>query len=189
MKRLLPLALLLAGCAASTPEATPEPEPIKPAVTATTPPAPATDFKGNRNRVHQLSELKKIDVSIKGSPFHLWVMDDVDKRQEGMMFLEDGDVKADEGMVFAFDSVQAAKSPDGEPHGFWMHNTLIPLDIVYLSAAGKVVTVAHGKVKDDTTLPSAGDFLNVIELKAGTADRLGLKAGDSVSLPKFEATP
>lgn len=149
----------------------------KPVVPATVPTV------GNPNRVYQLKDLKKVEVSIKGHRTRLWVMDDEAKQQEGMMFLTEGDVKPDEGMLFAFPSIQAGKNPDGSHQGFWMHNTLIPLDIVYLSPAGKVLNVAHGKVQDDTNLPAGGPYRNVIELKAGTAARYGLKTGDVVTIP------
>ena len=150
---------------------------------ATAPPLPA-EFAGNPNRVYQLKDLKRVDVDLKGHPVKLGLMDDEGKQAEGMMFLEDKDVKPDEGMLFRFDEVQPKLRADGQASGFWMHNTLIPLDIIYVSPAGKVLRIAHGKVQDDTSLPAGGDYLNVIELKGGTAARLGLTAGDTVKLPQ-----
>ncbi len=147
--------------------------------------APPTKPIGNPNRVYQLDTLKKVDLNLKGHTVHAWIMDDESKQQEGMMFLEDKDVKADEGMLFAFDQVQPKTRPEGQPSGFWMHNTLIPLDIVYLSPNDKVIRIANGKVQDDTNLPAGADYKNVIELKGGTATKYGLKPGDSVSIPNL----
>ena len=191
MRRLLPLAFLLVACAQPPTDDAHKPDggaaTTGGAGPATSPAPPATPVKAgtNPNRVHQLADLRRLDMNVKGSTVHAWIMDDEAKMEEGMMFLTDGEVKADEGMLFAFPSVQPKAYPDGKPRGFWMHNTLIPLDIVYMTTAGKVISVGHGKVQDDTTVPPGGEFQYVLELKAGTAARLGLKAGDAVPIPKL----
>lgn len=198
MRRLFPLALLLVACgptggsdntisdrgAAGPAASDPQTSKREVATTGSASTAPTPVLEGNPSRTHQLKDLKKVDVQIKGHAVHLWVMDDALKQEEGMMFLTDGEVKADEGMLFAFDSVQNPFFEDGKPKGFWMHNTLIPLDIVYMSPENKVLNVANGKIQDDTTLPARGNYKNVIELKAGTAARFGLKPGDAISIPK-----
>lgn len=185
MRRLLPLALILAACG---PSGQSEPHQADSGAAGPsqsdpqkTTPAPPVQTTGNPNRIHQLKDLKKVDIDVKGNTIHAWVMDDDSKQQEGMMFLTDKDVKADEGMLFAFDKPQLK----ADERGFWMHNTLIPLDIVYLSPKGQVLNIAHGKIQDDTTLPAAGDFQYVLEVKAGTMAKLGLKAGDTVPIPKW----
>ncbi len=187
MRRLLPLALLLAGCA-TAPEPTPTPE-TKPEATRSTPTPAALPSDINPNRVFQLKDLDKTDLDLKGNKVHLWVMDTDSKQAEGMMFLKDGDVKADEGMLFAFYDMQTKIRSGGQKSGFWMHHTLIPLDIIYFSPKGQIVNIVHGKVEDDTTLPANADYQNVIELKAGTAARFGLKVGDTVSIPRLGKPP
>lgn len=132
------------------------------------------------SRVYPRADLKTVTVSLNGKPFKLWVMDTDGKRQEGMMFLRDEDVKDDEGMLFAFPDVQES----GEANGFWMRNTYIPLDIIYLSPDGRVVNVGKGEPFSEKTVPPAGSYQNVIELKSGTAERIGLKPGMQVELPK-----
>jgi uncharacterized membrane protein (UPF0127 family) len=64
--------------------------------------------------------------------------------------------------------------------GFWMENTLIPLDIIYVSPAGRVLNVVRGKPHSREVLESAGITGEVIELNAGEAARIGLKPGDRV---------
>lgn len=64
--------------------------------------------------------------------------------------------------------------------GFWMENTVIPLDIIYVSPAGRVLNVVHGKPHSREVLESAGIAGEVIELNAGEAARIGLKPGDRV---------
>ncbi len=187
---LLPLALLLAACGPTgggdtkpADSGSGGPAQSDPKTTPTTP--PTTAVKGNPNRVYQLDTLKKTDLDVKGTTIHAWVMDDEGKQAEGMMFLEDKDVKADEGMLFVFAEVQPKTNPDGSPRGFWMQNTLIPLDIVFMSPQGKVISIGHGKRLDETNVPAGGEFQYVLELKAGTSERLGLKVGDTLTIPKL----
>lgn len=64
--------------------------------------------------------------------------------------------------------------------GFWMENTILPLDIIYVSPARRVLNVRRGQPYSRDVLPSAGVTADVIELAAGEADRIGLKPGDRV---------
>ena len=81
----------------------------------------------------------------------------------------------DHGMIFVFSAERNLT--------FWMKNTLIPLDIVYLDQAGRVVSVKHMKPLDETGVPSDGPAMYAIELNAGTAARVGVKAGDTLKVP------
>lgn len=102
-------------------------------------------------------------------------MDDDSKRQEGMMFLGDSEVKNDEGMIFVFDAVQPKVD-----HGFWMHNTDLPLDIIYIGADKKVINVGKGMPHSDATVAPKGDYKFVLELKQGTAEKIGATPGATV---------
>lgn len=64
--------------------------------------------------------------------------------------------------------------------GFWMENTPLPLDIIYVSPAGRVLNVRRGQPYSREVLNSAGVTAEVIELAAGEAERIGLKPGDRV---------
>lgn len=80
---------------------------------------------------------------------------------------------ADRGMLFDFQTPQ--------PLAFWMRNTLIPLDIVYIGANGRVVSIVrNARPLDETPLPSAGPARAVLELAAGRAAQIGLLPGDRV---------
>ena len=167
---MLTLAL---GCSAPQPVA-------KPSQTADSPVAPVTSTpsvlnKPSSNRLYKLTELGKTQLTVGKQRITAWVADDDLKRSEGMMWLSDADVKLDEGMLFVF--------PSAEERGFWMANTLIPLDIVYLDERGVVLNIAHGKPEDETTLPSVGKAKFVLELKAGRAADLGLRAGSKIVVP------
>ena len=79
----------------------------------------------------------------------------------------------DRGMLFVFDR--------SEPQAFWMRNTLIALDIVYLDARGRVVSISrNARPLDETPLPSGGASQYVLEIASGRATQIGLQIGDRV---------
>ncbi|MDR3692371.1 MAG: DUF192 domain-containing protein [Fimbriimonas sp.] len=133
----------------------------------------------NPSRVHQLKSLKVTVLGAAGHKIDAWIMDNEQKREEGMMFLTDKEVKSNQGMIFVF----SAPQPESGRYAFWMHNTLIPLDIIYISASKKVINVGLGKRLDDTPVLPKGDYKFVLELKQGTAKKLGIKPGMKVSIP------
>lgn len=95
------------------------------------------------------------------------------ERERGLMFrkqLPDG-----QGMLFDF--VQQ------RPVSFWMHNTYIPLDMIFITADGKVLNIAeNAEPLSDRLIPSAGPVRWVLEVIGGTAQRLGIAAGDRVDI-------
>jgi len=97
-----------------------------------------------------------------------------DQRQRGLMFRESMDELA--GMLFVF---------QGERHGgFWMRNTLIPLDIAYLGADGAVLEIVHGvPLSLDILTPSQG-YWYTLEVNGGWFERQGLGVGDVVAIPE-----
>ncbi len=81
---------------------------------------------------------------------------------------------ADEGMIFPM--------VPARPAAFWMRNTVIGLDIIFIGADHKVLNIAANAVPyDETSLPSLGDAGCVLELNAGHAAEIGLKPGDTVT--------
>lgn len=80
------------------------------------------------------------------------------------------------GMLFLYDPPQRV--------GMWMRNTFIPLDMVFISADGRVHRIQANTEPFSTDLiPSGGDVGGVLELNAGQADKIGLKRGDRVVYP------
>lgn len=81
---------------------------------------------------------------------------------------------ADEGMIFPMNPPR--------PAAFWMKNTVIPLDIIFIGADHKVLNVAANAVPYDLSpLPSDGAAAGVLELIGGRAAQIGLKPGDTVN--------
>lgn len=92
---------------------------------------------------------------------------------KGLMFRESMPENA--GMLFMF--------PNTQPLSFWMKNTLIPLDIIYITEEGDVVNVVTAepcKVQNCPTYPSDKPAKYVLELNAGRAEAIGLRAGDNL---------
>jgi uncharacterized membrane protein (UPF0127 family) len=79
----------------------------------------------------------------------------------------------DRGMLFDFKQPQDA--------AFWMRNTLIPLDIVYIRADGHILSIArNARPLDENPIPAGGVIRGVLELPGGRAAQLGLLPGDRV---------
>ncbi|WP_136464847.1 DUF192 domain-containing protein [Flagellimonas onchidii] len=95
--------------------------------------------------------------------------------QTGLMYRET--MEENQGMLFIFDNMAM--------HSFYMKNTQIPLDIVYIDDNLKIVSFQkNAKPFDETGLSSGVPIKYVLEIKAGLSDKLGLKIGDSISYSK-----
>ncbi len=85
---------------------------------------------------------------------------------------------SDHGMVFAF--------VDENPRGFWMKNTLIPLDILYFDTNHRLVSMQLDalpcKADPCPLYPSSAPARYVLELSAGTARRVGVQLGDELKI-------
>lgn len=77
------------------------------------------------------------------------------------------------GMLFNYEN--------SEPRKFWMKNTHIPLDIVFLSEKGKVLNIEQGSPRSKKRLRSDGDCKHVLELNQGKADDFNISQGDDLS--------
>lgn len=130
----------------------------------------------NPDRIYQLSELKTATLTVGTKEIEVWLMDTASKRQEGMMFLRDAEVKPNQGMLFVFTEPQ--------PMSFWMKNTLIPLDIAYIEKSGRVLNTLAMKPLDLNGHPSKGAALYALEMKQGAFRRLGIKTGVKIGIPK-----
>ena len=96
-----------------------------------------------------------------------------DQRQRGLMFREAMDELA--GMLFVFQGEQTG--------GFWMRNTLIPLDIAYLGADGTVLDIVHGVPLSLDVLTPALPYRYTLEVNGGWFERQGFGVGDRVAIP------
>jgi uncharacterized protein len=99
------------------------------------------------------------------------VADDLNKRTVGLMYRQELD--AQRGMVFVF--------PRPDNHVFWMRNTYVPLDMIFINAASEVVgVVAHAEPLTETPRAIGVPSLFVLEVNAGFASRHQIGVGTKV---------
>ena len=95
-----------------------------------------------------------------------------EERERGLMFrtaLPEG-----QGMIFDFSPEQNV--------AMWMKNTLIPLDMIFIRADGRILRIAENtKIQSEDIISSGGPVRAVVEVIAGTAKKYGIAAGDRVS--------
>jgi uncharacterized membrane protein (UPF0127 family) len=99
------------------------------------------------------------------------VVDTPDARQRGLMYRKQ--LAPDAGMLFIFERP--------EHHSFWMHNTLIPLDMLFITADWTILGIVENATPlTDSPRSVLGDSQYVLEVNAGFARRHGLQAGTSL---------
>ncbi len=112
--------------------------------------------------IHAGGSAYKFEVEIVTTP---------ETRAQGLMFREK--LAANAGMLFIY--------PGEQPVSFWMKNTLIPLDMLFIRADGSIAHIAHNAVPhDETPIDSGAAVKAVLEVNGGTAAALGIKDGDRV---------
>lgn len=110
--------------------------------------------------------------------FTITVADDPQERGQGLMHVPQMPLMT--GMLFVFDRPQRAV--------FWMKNTLIPLDMIFAGADGRVLRVHANAIPHDESPIDGGDgVLAVLEINGGLAARLGIAEGDVLRHAAFGA--
>ena len=88
----------------------------------------------------------------------------------------------DHGMLFDFKREQ--------PVYFWMKNTYLSLDMIFVKADGTILSIAENTTPlSEATVPSGGPVRFVFEVVAGTSKRLGIAPGDKVVHPLMRRAP
>jgi uncharacterized membrane protein (UPF0127 family) len=126
--------------------------------------------------IQDLSNFPRTTLEIHTKPhaqkFNVWVADTSARQAQGLMFVRD--LPADEGMIFPMQKPRVA--------AFWMKNTYISLDLLFVGSDGRIVKIAPNAVPFSlATISSGAPISMVVEIKAGEAERRGVKVGDSVS--------
>ncbi len=104
------------------------------------------------------------------------VADSDQERSTGLMFRRS--IGDDEGMIFLY--------PQDETITMWMKNTYIPLDMIFIRSNGIIQRIEEHTEPFSESIISSGDKVRaVIEMKAGSTKRLGLRSGDKVDYPVF----
>lgn len=99
------------------------------------------------------------------------IADDEYQTQTGLMYRTS--MEKNQGMLFVF--------PEEEPRAFYMKNTLIALDIIYIDVNKNIVSFQkNAKPNDEASLPSNAPAKYVLEVNAGLADQWELQVGDKI---------
>ena len=108
--------------------------------------------------------------------FSVEIADTEAAREKGLMFRKS--LPPGQGMLFDFHREA--------PVGFWMKNTYIPLDMIFIRGDGRIANIAeNAKPLSETVIPSDGPVLAVLEVAGATARKLGIVPGDRVANPIF----
>jgi len=133
--------------------------------------SPATSVGGAVGKPPAGFEALEVVTPTGRTRFFVEIADTDAEREKGLMFRKD--VPPDRGMLFDF------KTP--REVAFWMRNTLIPLDIIYIRADGVVLSIARNTTPlSEAPIPSGGPVVGVLELAGGRAGEIGLMPGDRI---------
>ena len=113
----------------------------------------------------------EIETESKTLEFQIEIADDAEERSRGLMFREALDEQS--GMLFIYPTPRIAS--------FWMKNTLISLDMLFIDTDGKIASIARKtQPLSLKSVSSVVPVLTVLEIEGGDAERLGIDVGDTV---------
>jgi len=140
---------------------------------------------GERN---DLENMETARIVIKGHSFEVWLAATQNQRQLGLMQVTEDELAGftddtagsegqviQRGMLFIF--------PSEQPLGFWMLNTIIPLDIAYIRQDGVIVNTYTMAPLETRIYPSSAPAIYALEVQAGIFADLGIGPGDRVEIP------
>jgi uncharacterized membrane protein (UPF0127 family) len=123
------------------------------------------NYKAETEKLYIISENNKkhlFNVEVSRTPAEL---------KFGLMYRNE--MALDHGMLFVF--------PLEQMRSFWMKNTFIPLDMIFIRKNGTIVNIeANAKPLDLSSRPSKAPALAVLEINGGLSEKLGIKAGDVI---------
>jgi len=133
--------------------------------------ATASDITFEWDRLEIVSKTDRHQLNVE-------IADTFEKRRQGLMFRTE--MPPNNGMLFLFESRRRLS--------FWMKNTYISLDMLFIDERGVIRAIAENTVPESTAGVSSGvRVIAVLELNTGTAKRLDIRIGDRVDHPFFDA--
>jgi uncharacterized protein len=124
------------------------------------------------------AELQPLEITTKSGVrvFAVEMASTPQEQEKGLMFRRE--LPEGQGMLFDFHQEQ--------PTSFWMKNTYIPLDMIFIRGDGRILRIAENTVPlSEALVPSGGPVRAVLEVIGGTAKKLGIAPGDRVAHPIF----
>lgn len=140
----------------------------------------AADGCDSRGPKNDLEHMETARLIVKGYPFEVWLARKPGEVLTGLMNVTEEELAptadgADRGMLFVFG--------DERVLGFWMRNTIIPLDIAYLRSDGTIVRTHTMAPLETRTYSSVEPARFALEVNAGRFKELGVIEGDRVEIP------
>ena len=141
---------------------------------------PEDDLLDDTPNAEYLGTLTLDHVVVGDQLFLVWVADGFLERQRGLMYVTSEELEPlldgrRRGMLFIW-------KWDNQT-GFWMRNTITPLDVAFIREDGSIVTIHTMAPLDETIYPPDSPYRYALEVAAGTFDELGVGPGDLVELP------
>ncbi len=124
------------------------------------------------------ADLERLEVRTAGGTrvFSVEVVDTDETRARGLMFRTE--MAADRGMLFDFKREESV--------AFWMKNTYLPLDMIFVRADGRIRSIATDTTPlSEEPVSAGGPVRFVLEVNAGTTARLGIRPGDTLVHPRI----
>lgn len=113
-----------------------------------------------------------VAMADKSYRFDVEVARTIEEQRQGLMFRTN--LPADGGMLFVYDKPQIAS--------FWMKNTVIPLDMIFIRVDGSIDRIAENTIPESLEpVASGGEVAAVLEVAGGTAARLGIDESATVT--------
>jgi len=124
--------------------------------------------------------MKTAQIKVKGHAFKVWLAQTGLEQEHGLMQVTEDKLATlpdgtEPGMLFIFSAER--------PLSFWMFNTIIPLDIIYIRTDGVIVKKYTMAPLETRLYPSVEPAIFALEMRAGLLDTLGVGPGDSVEIP------
>jgi hypothetical protein len=111
--------------------------------------------------------------------FRVWIAADDESRERGLMHVRE--LPPERGMLFVFEAPRRL--------GFWMKDTYLSLDLVFIGPDGRVLNIAaNAKPLSLDPIFSRSEAIAVLEVLAGTAARIGLRPGDVIPISSLRTT-
>lgn len=128
-------------------------------------------------KVDDIYRLSIETASGKKHKFNIELAQTPQEQMRGLMHRTE--MAEDAGMLFIFETEREAR--------FWMKNTLIPLDMIFIRADGTIHRIHENAIPHDLTgVPSEGPVKAILELNGGISAKLGLQKGDKILHTVFE---
>jgi len=128
----------------------------------------------------RVDRLTVVAADGKEIPIDVEVAEDPKEKALGLMFRTE--LADNRGMLFPYDEPRELS--------MWMHNTYIPLDMVFIRPDGVIHRIeVRAEPMSDRVINSGGLVSAVLELAGGAAERLGIKEGDRIRSPLFPSEP